>query len=295
MSGIMMLADAQWLAYQEHHSAGKLAIFYASPHKQTAREHLDPLFCVRPGRTPRSIMAAGRIQGQLVLQQDLAWQSYGTALGADTEEEWRRQASAVLRNSRKTYDGKILAIELKDFRAFTPPVIPDAVGLTDTGWSDKKNVGDEPTARLLRLLEREPPAPALELDEFAQTQAAGAGFGDSAENRMVEIAAIAAVTSHYRADGWAVRSVERDRCGFDLECRKGTTIESVEVKGLRATEQAFIITAGEVEQARTNLTFVLIVVTAALSPSPVLSRYSGAEFCERFGLSAIQYFAALRR
>lgn len=289
-----MLADEQWLAYQKQHSIGNLAIFYASPHKQTAREHLDPLFCVRPGRTPRSIMAAGRIQRQLVLDQNLAWQRYGTALGADTEGEWQRQASAVLRNSRKTYGGRILAIELIDFRAFSPPVIPETVGLTDTEWSDKKNVGDEPTTRLLRLLELEPAAARSEPDENVQTQAAGAGFGDSAENRLVESAAISAVRSHYEADGWAVRSVERDRCGFDLECCRDTTVESVEVKGVRATEQAFIITSGEVHQARTNPGFVLIVVTAALSPSPVLTRYSGAEFCQRFSLSAIQYSAALR-
>jgi 5-methylcytosine-specific restriction endonuclease McrA len=152
MTGIMMLADPDWFAYHARHSVGKVAVFYASPHKRTDREHLDPLFCVHLGKKPRSIVGVGRIQAQPILDQDAAWVKYGTALGADTEAEWRVQASSVLSNSRKTYGGKILAIELADFRAFPSPVAPETVGITDTGWSDKKEVGDEASTRLLELL-----------------------------------------------------------------------------------------------------------------------------------------------
>ena len=41
------------------------------------------------------------------------------------------------------------------------------------------------------------------------------------------------------------------------------------------TEQAFIITAGEVHQARTKSTFVLIVVTAAFSISGTNALFRG--------------------
>ena len=131
-------------------------------------------------------------------------------------------------------------------------------------------------------------------EESSQKQA-GAGFGTPAENKEVEEAAIRTVRKHYADDGWEVRSRERDKCGFDLECRKNRAVENVEVKGVRGTEQSFLITAGEVEQARSNRNFVLVVVTSALSASPVMARYSGPEFCQRFELSGVQYRAVLRQ
>ncbi len=121
----------------------------------------------------------------------------------------------------------------------------------------------------------------------------GAGFGDPAENKLVESAAVRAVVKHYA--GWSVQSVERDKCGFDLECAKGDVVEQVEVKGVRGTGLCFVITAGEVRQARENAKFFLVVVTSALSPSPTLTKFSGTEFGQRFDLSAIQYRAALRQ
>lgn len=130
-------------------------------------------------------------------------------------------------------------------------------------------------------------------NEMADAQT-GAGFGDSAENKLVELAAVRTVVKTYEGDGWSVRSVERDGCGFDLECTKSGSVENVEVKGVRGDVPCFIITAGEVKQAQTNPAFVLAVVTSALAASPNLIKYSGSEFCQRFDLSAIQYRADLR-
>jgi hypothetical protein len=129
-------------------------------------------------------------------------------------------------------------------------------------------------------------------DQAAQT---GAGFGDPVENKLVETAAVEAVAREYQWGGWSVRSVERDNCGFDLECTKGVTVEQVEVKGVRGTGLCFVITAGEVRQARENPKFVLVVVTSALSPSPTLTKFSGVEFGQQFDLAAIQYRASLKR
>ena len=123
----------------------------------------------------------------------------------------------------------------------------------------------------------------------------GAGFGDPAENKLVETAAVRAVVKRYEGSSWLVRSVERDKCGFDLECTKGGAVEQVEVKGVSGTGLCFIITAGEVKQARENPKFFLVVVTSALSPSPIITKFSGVEFGQRFDLSAIQYRAALNR
>jgi Domain of unknown function (DUF3883) len=118
----------------------------------------------------------------------------------------------------------------------------------------------------------------------------GAGFGDPAENKLVEEAAVKEVLKHYA--GWSVRDVQHDKCGFDLVCTKDAEVEQVEVKGVRGTELFFSITVGEVKQARENPNFVLIVVTSALSPSPILTKFSGAEFVQQFDLVAIQYRAS---
>jgi hypothetical protein len=122
----------------------------------------------------------------------------------------------------------------------------------------------------------------------------GGGFGNQVENKFVESAAIRAVIRSYKADGWSVRSVERERCGYDLECSRLGDVDNVEVKGVRGPEPCFIITTAEVEQARSNPSFVLFVVTEALTSSRKLKRFSGREFCRRFDLSAIQYRANLK-
>ena len=152
MGGIMMLAHPNWLAYHERNSVGGFAIYYGSPHRRTRRDDRDPLFCVLAGKLPRSIVAVGRIQAQPIIDQNTAWARYGRECGADTETEWLAQAEAVLSNSRKTYRGQMLAIELIDFRPFLSPIPPDAVGLTDKGWSDKKKVDVDVAARLLSFL-----------------------------------------------------------------------------------------------------------------------------------------------
>lgn len=123
---------------------------------------------------------------------------------------------------------------------------------------------------------------------------AGAGFGDPGENKLVESAAVRAVVTHYLEGGWSVRSVERDKCGFDLECAKGDMVEQVEVKGIRGASLCFMITAGEVKQAQTNPNFFLVVVTLALTGLPTITKFTGAEFVRQFDLVAIQYRATLK-
>ena len=124
--------------------------------------------------------------------------------------------------------------------------------------------------------------------------ASGAGFGDPAENPIVEAAGISAVTTEYENDGWTVNSVEREKCGFDLDCRKGCAIANVEVKGVSGSKPSFPITWGEVQQAKTNPNFVLAVVTSALTKSRRVIRYSGPEFLRSFNLRPVQYQATLR-
>ena len=122
----------------------------------------------------------------------------------------------------------------------------------------------------------------------------GGGFGRSENNRLVEQAAVAAVTRLYREAGWEVESREADQCGYDLECRKGEQVEHVEVKGVSGAEPTFILTHGEVHRARTDPAFILFVVTHALSGDPRPTRYSGTAFLNEFELSCLQYRASPR-
>jgi hypothetical protein len=68
-------------------------------------------------------------------------------------------------------------------------------------------------------------------------------------------------------------------------------MHDVEVKGITGREENFIITAGEVKQAKHNSRFVLCVVTQAMSPKATVSSYSGKEFLQHFRLDPVQFRA----
>lgn len=289
MPGIMLLTDPDWQAFQAREAVGRIAVFYASPAKRTNREHLDPLFCVRPGTLPRSIVAVGRVQAQVELHQDAAWATYGTTLGAATEADWREQAAAVLENSRRTFNGRILAIELVDFKEFPDPILPQEVGLTDDGWSSKKQIEDPIVAHLMAIVDG--PAVLLAPGEAPNV---GAGFGDPENNREVEQAAIQAVTQYYQERHWHVVSVEDEDRGYDLACTNAAAELHVEVKGVAGNLERFIITAGEVRRSREDPQWSLAVVTSALTQERQITLYDRAQFHQRFTLATISYTAALR-
>ena len=132
-----------------------------------------------------------------------------------------------------------------------------------------------------------------EISEVKQHISVGAGFGTTEMNRKVMEAAVTFVYEWYAARGWDVQSVEAERRGYDLLCMKNSTEEYVEVKGVKGTVPSFIITAGEVRQARTNPQFILCVVTSALSDTPQMFRYTGWEFAQKFRLKELAYQASL--
>lgn len=156
-------------------------------------------------------------------------------------------------------------------------------------------------AYLSKYFDRQIQNPAyVEMEEFilsqsfpAQRTKNGGFFGNSEINREVEQAAISFVWDHYKRRGWQVKSVETEKCGFDLLCTKGKKQECVEVKGIQGSIVSFIITAGEVKQARINDNFVLSVVTSALS-NPKLHNFSAKDFNNQFELETISYRAFLK-
>jgi len=137
-----------------------------------------------------------------------------------------------------------------------------------------------------------PPAPTPSEGPLASD---GAGFGNARQNVLVEKAAIAAVKKQYRSKGWSVESVESEKIGYDLLCRKGDEERHLEVKGVSGTERAFTITAAELRRADGDENFFLCVVTSALNAKRrKLLSWRGAEIRSVFALSPVSYRARLK-
>ena len=124
-------------------------------------------------------------------------------------------------------------------------------------------------------------------------RAYGAGFGTPEENKRVEMAAVQFVANWYKSQNWTVKSVEGDKCGYDLICRRHKQERHVEVKGARGGggAQQFVITSNEVRCAKTDPLFELFLVSNALS-SPLPHRYSGQDFRSKFSLDSILFRAS---
>jgi hypothetical protein len=101
----------------------------------------------------------------------------------------------------------------------------------------------------------------------------GAGFGDPATNRKVELAAEAVVQRHYEAAGWKVTRVAHLTCGWDLTAACDSQELHVEVKGVSSSMPSVLLTRNELRRAETDPAWLLAVVTNALSDPPTLTKF----------------------
>jgi len=120
----------------------------------------------------------------------------------------------------------------------------------------------------------------------------GGGFGTSEQNKEVEDAAIDFVTWRYRRNGWKVKSVEAENCGYDLLCTRGKTKRHVEVKGVSGGTPSFIITAGELKNVRQDPLAYVCVVVNALLPSRSCTEMTAKQLLAKYRFSATQYRAS---
>jgi len=116
----------------------------------------------------------------------------------------------------------------------------------------------------------------------------GAGFGDPETNRLVEEVAVSAATRSLEDSGWRVRSVESEKCGYDLHCTRQGDVRHVEVKGTQGQGREFIVTKGEMDRATDDPKFRLIVVSGALT-QPHVQEFTGKQFVQRFAHTPIQF------
>ena len=120
-----------------------------------------------------------------------------------------------------------------------------------------------------------------------------AAFGDPDTNPKIERAAVNRVTAQYENNGWHVRSRERERIGFDLECTRGKRTEYVEVKGRQSNVEQVIMTHGELREAARRRGYVLCIVTSALD-RPTVHTYKGSELRARFDMRPLAHQLTLK-
>ncbi len=93
----------------------------------------------------------------------------------------------------------------------------------------------------------------------------GAGFGDPASNREVELVAMSFVSGQYAVDGWIVEDVSALNLGWDITATKGPRLRHVEVKGVAGSVPKVLVTRNELRAAGQDLDWLLVVVTDALT------------------------------
>ncbi|MEU4607428.1 DUF3883 domain-containing protein [Kribbella sp. NPDC023972] len=101
----------------------------------------------------------------------------------------------------------------------------------------------------------------------------GAGFGEPATNREVELAAEAVVTRHYERRSWTVTRVAHLNCGWDLTASRGETERHLEVKGVSSSMPSILLTRNELRAAERDGSWLLAIVTTALT-TPKLQEFS---------------------
>jgi hypothetical protein len=159
----------------------------------------------------------------------------------------------------RRYSGR----HLQSIRRLTP----ESAMLVSRVWTSRRTQSlDKPRGGLVRPAGH---TAVTEGEEVEVIPRAGAGFGSPAENRRVERLAIRAAQRYLERRGWRVKSVERQKLGYDLDCARGKAHIRVEVKGVRGVGSMFILTAGEYRRAVADPDFKLCVVENALAAPTV--------------------------
>jgi hypothetical protein len=104
----------------------------------------------------------------------------------------------------------------------------------------------------------------------------GRGWQPDVERRqLIERAAVKVVWKHFEDLGYALKSVEPDNCGWDLEARFATTTLRLEVKGTSGDQVSCEVTPNEYRPISAKMSdYRLCIVCDALGPSPVLKTFA---------------------
>ena len=101
------------------------------------------------------------------------------------------------------------------------------------------------------------------------------------------------LSKSYEDGGWAVRSVEAQKLGYDLCCDRGDEQLHLETKGTQGDEVIFIVTAAEVRNAMIDRKHLTCVVTGVLTGAPKMFTYTKDESSKKIRLEPIAFRARL--
>lgn len=186
-------------------------------------------------------------------------------------------ATALLRRHEDLIDVAARAKRRSPFAKFHSPAVVSAI------------------AKLARTVLPQPayyaPTSLAQAEDCGMTGRDAPLFGDYEQNALTEQRAVTIAAERLRAEGWHVRSVEADHCGYDLHCVQGSAERHVEVKGRRGPSDQFVITAAELKRARSDPEFELFVVSALDGVVPSIERWAHGAIERAFRFEPLQFIA----
>lgn len=185
-------------------------------------------------------------------------------------------------------------VDIENVELIDPPISLEKLREVFPKWGWLKQTRnltylDEPKAKKLLHLAHRKRKPTAE--PAARLTVAGAGFGTTEQNRIIEQAACKAVRLHFEKKGYQVVSREEENLGYDFDVRRKGEELHVEVKGLSGSHLKFPITANEVACARSDSKFQLVVVTQTNSRQERIHEFPRKEFLSHFELKPLAFFA----
>ncbi|TDO34739.1 uncharacterized protein DUF3883 [Kribbella sp. VKM Ac-2527] len=138
-------------------------------------------------------------------------------------------------------------------------------------YSSGRIIEGEPADQLAALLGQAPPG------KQPRKKGPGPQYGSAEHNRLVELEAMAIVTGGYEDEGWTVSDVSKQNLGWDLEVRRGRSVNCVEVKGATGPLPEFFLTPNEHRAAAEKSNWVAVVITDIFTGEPGWHELSGAD------------------
>jgi hypothetical protein len=156
------------------------------------------------------------------------------------------------------------AARLRKLRAQTYDYLDDVLGLISKAPGQNAPIHLSPAGDVM------PPDQVDQAPREISIGPHGAGFGDAAKNRAVELAAMRVVIEHFSS--WEPTDVSAKKVGWDVTLTRGSEERHIEVKGVSGRKPSVLLTRNEVRTATDDPRWSLVVVTQALV-APVVHEF----------------------
>lgn len=128
----------------------------------------------------------------------------------------------------------------------------------------------------------------IRTEKFAQKTVEKVIILNVGERSAKEKAALVAVTTHYAQNDWQVSPMDKNTCGYDLQCVRGEEQEQVLIKDVPDASAPFVLNATEINSARTCAGFVLWLVSQEQERT-ICQQWRGEEVLAKFQIEPLEY------